>query len=236
LTAALAVGTVTPAFAGKPQQRQHGQHTRASERDMDASRKHRGGRRKTVEKTFANGDVVAIPALDAVDQFGPADVYPSTLAVSGFKRARITDLNLTLRGFSHVFPGDVQLVLVAPGGRNAVVMGDVDSNDLGDETVTDLTLTLDDEAAALLPEDVPLTSGSFRPLDGIGPGIDGDLTAFPAPAPEPSGDNALSTFDGINPNGEWRLFILDDDQIDEGSLANGWVLQITARSKGKKKR
>jgi hypothetical protein len=238
LAAALMVAATAPAFAGKPDHRQHdGHHAQTQEQDLSTARKRKGANNKTIKKTFASGDGIAIPAQGADDDFGPADTYPSSIDVTGFKKARITDLNLTLRGFSHGFPGDVQVLLVAPGGRNAVVMGDV-STQLPADPVANLTITLDDEAATPLPEDELVTSGSFRPFDGEGPGITGVLTEFPAPAPLPSGKNALSTFDGINPNGQWQLFVLDDDFADVGSLADGWELEITAKtkSKGKKKR
>jgi hypothetical protein len=100
-----------------------------------------------------------------------------------------------------------------------------------------LTLTLDDEATTPLPDDKPLTNGSFQPFDGLGPGIDGgDLVDFPAPAPTPSGENALATFDGSNPTGPWHLFVIDDQNGDVGALADGWSLEFTATVKSKKHR
>jgi hypothetical protein len=235
LAAALIATAALPAIAAKPDQRRHGgHHAQGQEQEVSATGKRKGNKNTTVQKTFSNGDAIAIPAQGAEDDLGPADTYPSSIDVTGFKKARITDLNLTLRGFSHGFPGDVQLLLVAPGGRNAVVMGDV-STQLSADPVSNLTITLDDEAAAPLPEEELVTSGSFRPFDGEGPGITGVLTEFPAPAPAPSGNNALSTFDGINPNGQWQLFVLDDDFADVGSLADGWTLEITAKSKAKNK-
>jgi subtilisin-like proprotein convertase family protein len=238
LVALLLASAAGPALAGGPHQERHsGGHEHQQEQEGSAAGKRKSGKTKTIKRTFTNAESIVIPAEDAAVDFGPADPYPSTIDVAGFKKAKLTDLNLTLRGFSHEFPSDVQLLLVAPGGRNAVVMGDVgDSSDgATDPAVAELTLTLDDEAANLLPDEEILTSGSFRPLDGAGPGPEGDLSAFPAPAPEPSGENALSTFDGINPNGEWQLFALDDDQTDDGGLTD-WTLEITAKAKTKKKR
>jgi hypothetical protein len=99
--------------------------------------------------------------------------------------------------------------------------------DAAGASVTNITLTLDDEAAGPLTENNRLVEGSFRPLAA-------DVSTslrFPAPAPTPSGEDELSTFDGIAPNGEWQLFIFDDSQGDFGRLHGGWDLEITAKAK-----
>jgi subtilisin-like proprotein convertase family protein len=239
LVATLIASSGVPALADKPDHGRHVSRQTQQEQELNTAGKRKGNKSKTVKKTIANGNAIAIPAPGSVDDFGPAAPYPSTLAVTGFKKAKITDLNLTLRGLSHTASQDVDVLLVAPDGRNVVVMGDVGES-LGSGAVTNLILTLDDEATNALPTDDPLTSGTFRPLDNFGlvdfedpsPGV---IVDFPAPAPIPSGDIALSTFDGLNPNGEWQLFILDDASLDIGSLANGWTLEITAKSKVKTK-
>jgi subtilisin-like proprotein convertase family protein len=171
-----------------------------------------------------------MPDGSVVDTNGPANPYPSAITVSGVKQGRVLDVNLTLRGLTHTFPSDLNFLLVAPDGRNAIVMSDV-GNPEGDEAVTDLTITLDDEATTNLPEDALLTSGAFKPTDGDSPGPSGTLETFPAPAPALSGATTLSTFDGGDPNGTWQLFILDDDSGDTGVIARGWSLEIKARTK-----
>ena len=71
----------------------------------------------------------------------------------------------------------------------------------------DITITLDDEAAAPIPFFGPLVSGTFMPTNGTAGGADN----FPAPAPTPlSLNSSLSVFNGTNPNGQWKLFVLDD--------------------------
>jgi subtilisin-like proprotein convertase family protein len=198
-----------------------------------AATKKKGGKTKTVTKSFANAGTIAIPAVGSPGDSGPANPYPATIVATGFKsNARIGDVNLTVHGLSHGFAHDLFILLVAPGGHNAVVMGEAGIN--GFESATDdLTLTLDDEADAALPVDEPFTSGTFRPLNTSE--LDLQLI-FPAPAPTPSDDVALSTFDGINPNGEWQLFIVDNGGGSVGSLVDGWSLEIMAKSKAKHKR
>jgi hypothetical protein len=229
LTVALSAGL--PAIAGDPQRdgRRGRGHARQAQ-SVSAEAKRSG--KRIVKKSFSNGGAIAIPAAG---QSGPAAPYPSTIRVGGFKReARIVDINLTLHNYSHGCMSDVDVLLVAPGGRKATVMSDVGSDAIWECEMSNITVTLDDEAANPLPVGIghPLTSGSFQPLD-FEPGIDNDN--FPAPAPTPSGSDALSTFDGINPNGAWKLFVLDDTFDDVGSLAGGWKIGIMAKSKKKRR-
>ena len=237
LALTLAISAGLPAIAGGPDQDGNRGNPRHAQ-SVSAAAKRDG--KKIVKKTFSNDEAIDIPLVGAVNQFGAADPYPSTIQVQGFKKAKVVDVNLTLRNFSHTVSQDVDVLLVAPGGRNAVVMGDVGADPMGAAgEVSNITVTLDDEAADPLPVGVgnPLTSGSFRPLDSQGP-TDGDnpaLLTFPGSAPTPSGNDALSTFDGIDPNGTWRLFVIDDAGDDTGSFAGGWKLEIKAKSKKKRR-
>lgn len=53
---------------------------------------------------------------------------------------------------------------------------------------------------------------------------------FPAPAPSsPIAEALLSGFDGANHNGTWGLYVNDDGNFQDGSIAGGWIIQITAR-------
>lgn len=175
---------------------------------------------KNVHKTFSNTGQIAIPGN------GEATPYPTTIQVNGFKKGKIKDVNLTLRNFSHTFPDNVDVLLVAPNGRNALVMSDVGGNDNADN----LTITLDDDAVSGLPLSSQLSSGSFQPTN------DGGIDTLPAPAPLSSGNVALSVFNGANPNGQWQLFVRDDNPGDNGEIAGGWSLQITAKVKQHHKR
>ena len=90
-------------------------------------------------------------------------------------------------------------------------------------SATDVDLTLDDEAAAPLSQ-MALTSGTFRPAD-----LGGGLATFNAPAPAPNGAVALSIFDGADPNGTWRLWVMEAAPTDDSGIG-GWSLQITAEA------
>jgi subtilisin-like proprotein convertase family protein len=181
-------------------------------------------RPRTVTRTFRNHAAIDLPTaqISAVS----ADLYPSTIAVEGL-RGPIRDVNLRLNGFSHTNSPEVYVLLVGPSGQTAVVMALV-----GDGAVNDATLRLDDDAASQFPRGA-LQSGTFRPANA-----EGDDVAFNPPAPEvTSGNAALSVFDGANPNGTWRLFVMDTyAPTDPGIFADGWALEITTKAKARKRR
>ncbi len=168
---------------------------------------------RTVTKTFVN------PTAITIAESGAASPYPSIIRVSGFRQGTLLDVNLTLHGFEHTWPDDVDVLLVAPGGRNAIVMSDAGHN----FPVSGITVTLDDEATRSLPDEAKLITRAYRPANYS------TSEAFPPPAPSSSSNVKLATFDGINPNGDWKLFVIDVGAPDAGSIANGWQVTITAR-------
>lgn len=171
---------------------------------------------KVIKKTFSSTQPITIPSGGAA---GAATPYPSEKNASGFKRGKILDANLTLKNFSHTFPDDVD-VMISHRGVNRTVMSDVG----GGTPVNNITLKLDDEAVSPLPDEAPLSGGTFKPTN-IGP-----ADTFPAPAPTPSGLAELSGFDGKNPNGPWQLWVIDDvSSVDGGQFAGGWSITIKAK-------
>jgi subtilisin-like proprotein convertase family protein len=129
-----------------------------------------------------------------------------------------------LDNLTHSRPDDVDIMLVAPDGRRAVVLADAGGNNY----IGFVDLTLDDDAADHPPSNGQIVAGAFAPVNYSG--VDPFVGAPPA-----SGDVALSTFNGIKANGVWRLYIFDDTDDGGGSLLEGWSLTITAKVKDKKK-
>lgn len=151
-----------------------------------------------------------------INDYGPATPYPSTFEVAGIQ-SEVLDVNVTLVGFSHTHPSDVDILLVGPSGQKVILMSDAG----GSTPVNNANLTFDDSASAPMSSG-PITSGTYRPtnLNDLCSGDD-----FPAPAPPPPYATVLSAFNGQNANGSWNLFVRDDCFFGGGSIAD-WTLSI----------
>ena len=55
---------------------------------------------------------------------------------------------MQINGLSHTYPDDIDMLLVSPGGQNAIFMSDAG----GSFDVVDCNLTIDDEAPDVLPD------------------------------------------------------------------------------------
>jgi subtilisin-like proprotein convertase family protein len=184
--------------------------------------------------TFSNTTAIAIPGSGTGSGTGTAaaaNPYPSNIAVSGLS-GTITDVNVTLTNLSHSDTTDIDVLLVGPNGEKFTLMSDTGASG----PVSNVTLTLDDAAAAGLPNGTAamLTTGTYKPTDRDGgTGTVEDIT-FPAPAPAmpysepaPAGTDTLaSTFNGHNANGTWSLYVVDDASTNTGSISGGWSLSI----------
>jgi subtilisin-like proprotein convertase family protein len=183
-------------------------------------------RLRTVTRTFpafSGADLLNTPNTSPVS----ASVgYPTQIVVDGLKGG-IRDVNVRITGLAHATPDDVEMLLVGPEGQTAIIMADVG----GTTAAADLSLRLDDEAATPLPDNTPLQSGTFRPTNAENTAI-----AFNPPAPIATANAALSTFDGTDPNGTWRLFVQDDNAPTGVGYFTGWELEIKAKAKVKKGR
>ena len=75
---------------------------------------------------------------------GAASSYPSTIAVAGLA-GNITDVNLTLKNYSHQVPGDVRMLLVGPAGQKVLVLHHIGTipHPLTASAIEDQTLVLD---------------------------------------------------------------------------------------------
>jgi subtilisin-like proprotein convertase family protein len=172
--------------------------------------------------TFSNPTSISIPSS------GVASPYPSNILVSGLGPSA-NKVTVTITNLSHTFPDDVDFLLVSPSGRKMIIMSDAG----GGNAVTNVSITLDDAAATVIPDSAALASGTFRPGNY---GTVQDAFAAPAPAgpyltPQTGGVETLTTAftggAGGNPNGTWSLYVVDDAGGDLGSISGGWSLTIT---------
>jgi subtilisin family serine protease/subtilisin-like proprotein convertase family protein/ribosomal protein L28 len=164
-------------------------------------------------KSFSNTSPITIPSS------GSSTPYPSTINVSGLS-GNINSLKVTLTNLSHTWPDDIDVLLVGPTGTKALLMSDVG----GSSGINNVTLTFDPTATSLLPDEGIITSGSYKATDFE----TGDFFNTPAPG-GPYGTD-FSVFNGINPNGTWSLYVVDDVGGDAGTIAGGWSLNIGTAS------
>jgi subtilisin-like proprotein convertase family protein len=156
---------------------------------------------------------IAVPGTGDV---GPAAPYPSQVNVPHTHPATVLDVNVVIEGLTSTHPGDLNVLLVGPGGQQALVMSDVG----GASDISNMTFILDDEGGFTLG-DGPITNVPYQPQNQ---GVDSDF--FPAPAPALTGNSALSVFDGTIPGGVWSLYVVDDQTGDSHSIFR-WSLRLT---------
>ncbi len=154
-----------------------------------------------------------------------ASLYPSSIPVAG-EVGVVQRVSVTLNGFSHSFPSDVDMLLVSPSGRKSVIMSDFGAGAPG---VSNINVTLDDYAERPVPSTVtgnngfPFTTGTYRPSNA------GTTDQFPAPAPAGPYTYTMSAFNGDDPNGIWSLYVIDDANLDGGSVSGGWTITFDVR-------
>lgn len=163
---------------------------------------------------FSNTTPIVIPEEGTE---GPAAPYPSSINVSGLTGA-IQKVTVTFNNLSHTYPDDISALLVAPDGQDTLLMSSAGNG----FDINNVTLTFDDEASTLLPDEGQITSGIYQPTDY------GVFATYPSPAPTPSGNTQLSIYDNTAPNGTWNLYIIDQFGGDVGVMADGWELSITS--------
>src|SRR6185295_14219742 len=104
----------------------------------------------------ANSTLINIPGN------GSASPYPSKIVVAGLP-SNPSKVTVTLKGLSHTYPDDLDILLVGPGGQKVILMSDAG----GGNGMNNVTLTFDDAAASNLPDSSAIVSGSYKPTDFV---------------------------------------------------------------------
>ena len=110
---------------------------------------------------------------------------------------------------------DLALMLTAPSGTNAGLAANA-----GSAALSHAGLVFDDGAAVSLPQNAPITNGTYRPT------VFGSLPGFGL-TPAPTYSTNLSTFADSLPNGSWTLYAADDTAPYSGALEIGWSMDLT---------
>jgi len=160
--------------------------------------------------------------------------YPSQITVSG-QVGTITDVNVILNDLTYEVPDDLDIMLVAPDGTRIMVMSDAGGANFTAFPVTDIDLTFDDAAANQPSADGQLVAGTFRPIDDDDDPDEFDAAdTFLSPAPATPSVATLSAFNGLNPNGTWSLYVVDDNPGPPVvmDIGGGWCLDILTTGGG----
>ena len=175
--------------------------------------------------SFAVGKTPVIStnsSMIVINDDAQATPYPSVITVSNLN-GLVTQATVTLTNLIHNNPRDIDALLVSPTGQKVLLMSHCGGTMLAYNT----TLTFDDTATNVLPQLTQITNGTYRPS------AYGALPIFPpAPAPFRTNDTAapfannLGVVNGTSPNGAWALYVIDDNPLFSGSIANGWTLNL----------
>lgn len=177
--------------------------------------------------TQISGTQFTNPGTIVVGDSGTSAVpYPSNIFVSGLG-GTVSKVTVSLLGVNFPETGDLDFLLVGPGGQRFVFWSDAG----GGSSASSGTFILDDTAGSLLPASGSIPAGTYRPADYA---VESDT--FPAPAPAgpygtatPNGSATFaSVFGGAAPNGTWSLYVTDDS--GSGGITSsiaGWRLTFT---------
>ena len=170
-----------------------------------------------VVASYTNNGAIVIPDI------GAATPYPAVIQVAGLTNGPsdlvVDQVTATFNGFAHTFPHDVEAVLVSPGGQEVVLM----EHTGGPYSVSNLVFNFSDAAAHFLPTNT-LSSGTFLSTEYS------PFDVFPGLPAVPTNSTNLAYLNGMDANGIWGLYVYDDTAGNDGIIANGWVLGLTAIS------
>ncbi len=168
--------------------------------------------------TFLDTDVI-FPA-QPIGIFGPANHYPATIPVEEVP-GTVTNVTATLIQLGSGSGDDIDMALESPDGTQVMLMSDACGVD---NTLEDEVWTFDDSAPTFLSDNGPCTAGehkSYKPTN-----YEPESDDFGPDGPEGPFLNHLSAFDGSDAEGEWSLYVTDDNDEFFGYEFDGWALTL----------
>jgi hypothetical protein len=165
-----------------------------------------------------------------------ATPYPAGISVSGLT-GPVTKVTATLHGFHHTCPTDVDFLLVGPQGQKTLLMSDAGDCNRAASPHDPIDLTFDDGGPPVPclggnPTNPPLAGGTYAPTNSPMSAAacywdNTDPDVFDAPAPTGPYPASMAVFNGVDPNGSWQLYVMDQFSGDQGAIDRGWSLDFT---------
>jgi hypothetical protein len=171
--------------------------------------------------------MVLVPSAGAVVVTNDTAIAPgnsgatpsvSPVSVSG-QSGTVASVRVALHQPGIDSPGEVDMLLVGPGGQRSIVISDACAAG-SFSNATDLTIA--DGFASLLPNcGTGVTGGTYSPTD-----VDSGADEFPPGAPGPPYTASFATFVGTQPDGTWTLYTVDDSGGMLMFIGGGWSLDL----------
>jgi hypothetical protein len=164
---------------------------------------------------FSNSGGITIPSS------GNATPYPSSITNTtsfsfGSQVGPPVSLRVRISGFSHTWPDDVDIFLMAPNGRVVTLMSDAG----GSLDAVNAELLFSDAATATLPDAAQITSGTYLPTN-----YEGNINDTLPPGIVGAPGSSLNALLSGSISGDWKLFVTDDLGGLLGSISF-WTLEI----------
>lgn len=155
----------------------------------------------------------------------PASLYPSAKVVSGLT-GTITKVTVALNQIRHYAFEDARLVLVAPDGT-AVMLWGVDPSGDAATFISPTDIVIDDDGATEIPRQAAIPTGIYKPTTESGV----EAEQLPGTSPTQPYGTQLSDFNGIDPNGSWKLFAYHRNfytvfSFENAVVLGGWDIEI----------
>lgn len=169
--------------------------------------------------SFANAQDL-LPAGDANGTIGPANHYPSSIAVAGLD-GTVIGAKAELIDLESGRAEDIDMALEGPNGAVTMLMSDA----CGDHGVSHVDWTFEDAAPSFLSQLSCAGAGTdFKPTNYFEEGRGDDLSADGGP--EGPYLNSLVALTGGTPDGNWNLYAIDDSAGVVGFGIGGWELVL----------
>lgn len=145
----------------------------------------------------------------------PSTPYPSVFYVPPTPQL-ITKATVTIIGWTHTFPSDVNMLLVGPTGKAILLVAHCGNG----FPISNVDIILDDAGATNLPTAGLITNGTYKPTQNGG-------AVFTGCAPTSGYLTTLAGLIGTNPSGSFSLYVQDSAALNAGVISGGWRLTLT---------